>query len=84
MNEFPLLDPNNGIPLFYPHIPKKAIEYVNDTLRSRWLGQGPKVEQFERTFEEKFLVDHATVSVLPAFLTNRQAYGLFLSAYSVK
>lgn len=63
MNEFPLLDAKDGIPLFYPHIPNGAIDEVTDTLSGRWIGQGPKVEAFEKLFKEKFLGDHAALSV---------------------
>lgn len=44
----------NNIVLFYPHVPVSAIEEVSDTLRSRWIGQGPKVELFERQFSQRF------------------------------
>lgn len=63
MNEFPLLSPEEGIPLFYPHIPKTAIEEVADTLSGRWIGQGPKVELFEKTLKSKFLGDHSALAV---------------------
>lgn len=53
MNEFPLLSESEGIPLFYPHVPKSAIEGVVETLSSRWIGQGPKVELFENMVSEK-------------------------------
>lgn len=43
-----------GIVLFHPHIPKKAKEYVCDTLDSRWIGQGPKVDLFEARFRAQF------------------------------
>ena len=52
MNEFPLLDESEGIPLFYPYISEKAKDEVLDTLNSRWIGQGPKVDIFERKFSE--------------------------------
>ena len=55
MNEFPLLNENEGVPLFYPHIPEGAIEEVSDTLSGRWIGQGPKVDIFESQIKEKFL-----------------------------
>jgi perosamine synthetase len=45
---------NEGIVLFYPHVPRKAKEYVCDTLDSRWIGQGPKVDRFEPAFRSKF------------------------------
>lgn len=43
------------IPLFYPYIPKeKILAEINDTLNGRWLGQGPKVNKFEKRFGEVF------------------------------
>ncbi len=54
MNEFPLMDTKEGIVLFHPNIPKNASKYVNEVLNSRWIGQGPKVEEFENRFQEKF------------------------------
>ena len=55
MKEIPLL-PEGGanIPLFKPHIPATALEEIADTLGSRWIGQGPKVERFEKLFAERF------------------------------
>lgn len=44
------------IELFHPYIPKKAVEDVADVLRTRWIGQGPKVDQFEKAFAAKFNV----------------------------
>lgn len=63
MNEFPLLDPKDGIPLFYPHVPQGAIEEVADTLSGRWIGQGPKVDQFEKRMKSMFLGDHSALAV---------------------
>jgi perosamine synthetase len=41
----------NSIPLFWPFIPKKEIlKEISNTLDSRWLGQGPKVDLFEKKF----------------------------------
>jgi len=55
MNEHPLLENgNDNIVLFHPDIPKNAINYVTDTLNSRWIGQGPKVDKFENEFIRKF------------------------------
>ncbi len=42
----------DNLVLFHPHVPAGAAEAVADTLQSRWIGQGPKVEQFERRFVE--------------------------------
>lgn len=42
------------IPLFYPYIPKeKILKELSDTLSGRWIGQGPKVDLFEKKFGEK-------------------------------
>ena len=42
----------NKIVLFHPTIPDRAISEVIDTLKSRWIGQGPKVEKLESKFKE--------------------------------
>ena len=55
MNEFPLLDSSKGIPLFLPQVPKEGIKIATQTLRTRWIGQGPKVDLFEKIFKRKFL-----------------------------
>jgi len=48
------MNTNQGIVLFHPHIPANAKKYVNQVLDSRWIGQGPMVEKFERQFEQQF------------------------------
>jgi perosamine synthetase len=53
-SDLPLMAAEEGIVLFYPHVPRKAKEYVSDTLDGRWIGQGPKVEQFEPAFRSRF------------------------------
>lgn len=63
MNEYPLLDPKDGIPLFYPNVPSEAIDEVADTLSGRWIGQGPKVDEFEKEFKTKFLGTHSPMAV---------------------
>lgn len=47
------------IDLFYPYVPREAVEEVADVLRSRFIGQGPKVETFEKAFCKKFGIDFA-------------------------
>lgn len=43
------------IPIFWPFIPKEDIlKEIEDTLNSRWIGQGPKVDKFEKEFAKKF------------------------------
>ena len=44
-----------GIPLFLPKISKSGISSVVQTLKTRWIGQGPKVDKFEKEFKKKFL-----------------------------
>ena len=41
------------IPLMVPYIPETAITAVTETLRTRWIGQGPRVEEFEKRFSER-------------------------------
>ena len=63
-NDLPILEVGKGnIVLFHPHIPKKAINYVTDTLSTRWIGQGPKVEQFEQEFSKKFCNGRSSVAL---------------------
>jgi dTDP-4-amino-4,6-dideoxygalactose transaminase len=63
MNEMPLMQENEGIVLFYPNVPENAVAEVSKVLNSRWIGQGPKVAQFEREFESKFLTENAALAV---------------------
>ena len=44
--------------LFWPYVPPEARAAVDDVLRSRFIGQGPKVDLFEREFEKKFGIKH--------------------------
>lgn len=46
------------IPIFYPHVPESSIDKLSEILRSRWIGQGPKVDEFERDFSKKFGLQH--------------------------
>jgi dTDP-4-amino-4,6-dideoxygalactose transaminase len=62
--DMPLLDTGEGnIVLFHPHIPEAAIERVSATLRTRWIGQGPQVEEFEKRFSVQFADGRSAVSV---------------------
>jgi len=40
------------IVLMRPYLPESAIDAVTQVLRSRWIGQGPKVDEFERAFSK--------------------------------
>ncbi len=62
--EVPIVNPSGStIPLFMPHVPKNAGEYVLDTLNSRWIGQGPKVEEFEKRFSHELMAGTSSVAV---------------------
>jgi perosamine synthetase len=52
-----------NIVLFYPHIPDSAKHEVLETLGTRWIGQGPKVEKFENEFSKKFTNGLSSVAV---------------------
>jgi len=54
MNEMPLMHESEGIVLFHPHVPAGAIEAVTKVLQSRWIGQGPRVAEFEKQFSNRF------------------------------
>ncbi len=62
-NDLPIMTPDEGIVLFHPHMPKNAKKYVCDTLDTRWIGQGPKVDLFEERFKTQFHLDGPCVSV---------------------
>jgi dTDP-4-amino-4,6-dideoxygalactose transaminase len=47
------------INLFEPYVPKEVISGIGEVLYSRWIGQGPKVELFEKEFEKFFNVQYA-------------------------
>ena len=63
-NDLPFLEvEGDNIVLFHPHIPENAKKYVNDTLSTRWIGQGPKVDLFEKEFSKKFCNGRTSVAV---------------------
>lgn len=64
MKEFPLLETgDDNIVLFHPHIPKGALSQVQSVLESRWIGQGPKVAEFERRFAQYVAPERTALSV---------------------
>lgn len=63
-NEYPLMELTRGnIVLFHPHIPSTAIQEISDTLSTRWVGQGPKVNKFEKRFQKKFTNGYPVIAV---------------------
>jgi perosamine synthetase len=64
MGEFPVMEDKPGnIVLFHPHISANAINAVVNVLNSRWIGQGPLVDEFERKFSSRFAGDFPAVGV---------------------
>lgn len=53
-NDMPLMQTSEGVVLFHPHVPRNASRMVAEVLNTRWIGQGPKVDQFELEFKHKF------------------------------
>jgi len=51
------------IPLFYPFIADSAYESVKNVLNSKWIGQGPLVDDFENLFAKLFLNSHFPLAV---------------------
>lgn len=62
-NDLPLMQAEEGIVLFHPHIPKNAIKKVTDTLKTRWIGQGPQVDEFEARFKYDFNLSGRALAV---------------------
>jgi len=54
---------DENIVLFHPYIPDEAKISVKDTLNTRWIGQGPKVDLFEEEFRQKFCKNRFALAV---------------------
>ena len=53
--DLPLMKEAAGnIVLFRPHVSERAREMVHEQLGTRWIGQGPSVDRFERQFSDRF------------------------------
>ena len=63
MNEYPLMSEEEGIPLFYPFVPQASMDEVADTLSTRWIGQGPKVDKFEKKIQSLFAPEATCLAV---------------------
>lgn len=61
--ELPLMSEKKGVNLFYPYIPSKAHLALKKTLSTRWIGQGPMVEKFEKEFSKQFLNKNECLAV---------------------
>ncbi len=54
LDELPLMDVHEGVVLFHPNVPKNSLKHLETVLNTRWIGQGPKVEEFEHVFDSMF------------------------------
>ncbi len=53
--ELPIMsDKQKGALLFYPYISKKSAQNIKKVLSTRWIGQGPGVDKFEKKFQQIF------------------------------
>jgi perosamine synthetase len=62
-NDLPMMATSEGVVLFHPHMPSKAIKNVTKTLQSRWIGQGPQVDEFESKFRYDFNLSGSAMAV---------------------
>jgi len=62
-NDLPVMQMGEGVVLFHPHVPKNAKKYINEVLDGRWLGQGPRVDKFEKEFSSVFALNGSSVAV---------------------
>jgi perosamine synthetase len=64
MDEFPVMEDKQGnIVLFHPHVPAGAVDAVTKVLKTRWIGQGPLVDEFERKFSARFAGHYPALAV---------------------
>lgn len=54
---------NKKIVLFYPHLSKAAKDAARSQMDTRWIGQGPLVDEFELEFERQISHDHKAIAV---------------------
>jgi perosamine synthetase len=53
------MEEKKEIVMFYPYMPEDVIKAVSDVLRTRWIGQGEKVDRVEQKFSEKFNIPYS-------------------------
>ena len=61
--ELPLMsEKNKGTVMFYPYISKKSGNNIKKLLSTRWIGQGPMVDKFEKKFKQMFGKKNPTIA----------------------
>lgn len=63
------------IRMFYVHVPETAVSKFAETWKSGWIGQGPKVDEFEKEFSKRFGLKYV-VSLNSATSGLRLAYDM--------
>ena len=53
----------NKILLFHPYIPDNVGVELSAILKTRWIGQGPKVDLFEEKFSKTFTENRSCIAV---------------------
>ncbi len=53
------IKPDKAITMFWPHMSRRVAKKIPRILNSRWIGQGPKVEELERKFKSMFNLPYA-------------------------
>ncbi len=54
---------DDKIVLFYPHVPESAKNAARAVLDTRFIGQGPKVDEFEEVWNNKFASPNKSIAV---------------------
>jgi len=54
---------NKKIVLFYPHLSEAAKDAARKQMDTRWIGQGPLVDEFELEFEKQISGNHKAIAV---------------------
>lgn len=52
-----------SVPLFYPFVAQDGVRDVQSVLNSRWVGQGPRVDEFEHMFAQRLGGEHRALAV---------------------
>jgi dTDP-4-amino-4,6-dideoxygalactose transaminase len=50
---------NKAVTMFWPYMSSKVAKKMPEILNSRWIGQGPKVEELERKFKHMYNLNYA-------------------------
>ena len=74
--DLPIMSDKEGVVLFKPHIPKNAKKAINKTLNTRWIGQGPQVDKFEKIFSSSSSANTTTLTI--------EAYKIHAPSYYIR